>query len=48
MKNSNGGESMNSFEIGVSVIVLIIMVGGFVASQVVSRMTEQSDDTSNE
>jgi hypothetical protein len=39
---------MNTFEISVTVIVLVIMVGGFIASQFASRLIDQDTDKSNE
>lgn len=39
---------MSTFEIGVVVFVLLFMVGGLVAGHVVTKMTYENDDQSNE
>ena len=47
-ENNKGGENLNTFEIIVTVVVLVIMIGGFIAGQVAARVTGQDSDPSNE
>ena len=47
-EKNKGGENLNTFEIIVTVVVLIIMIGGFIAGQIAARVTGQDNNPSNE